>query len=206
MPGSKVSDAGGYMRGYGTVASSASSSSGVVSSVLGKVVRVNKLLAVKACRGRYKGEVGDVVLGRVLEIAGRRWRVDVGAPLDAHLALSAINLPGGVQRRKTDLDALHMRLYFAEGDLLSCEVQQIHADGVLALHTRSLRYGRLRRGSLLPCDPQLVRRAPTCWASLPVPSALPISLLVAVLAIPGYLQKKRLATEKEERTEQANKG
>jgi hypothetical protein len=40
------------------------------------------------------------------------------------ILLSSINLPGGVLRRRTDLDALQMRRYFVEGDLVSSEVQQ----------------------------------------------------------------------------------
>ena len=36
-----------------------------------------------------------------------------------------------------------MRDYLAEGDLISAEVQSVHADGTLALHTRSLKYGKV---------------------------------------------------------------
>lgn len=42
-----------------------------------------------------------------------------------------------------------MRDYLKEGDLVSAEVQQIHHDGVLSLHTRSLKYGKLAQGILL---------------------------------------------------------
>ncbi len=40
-----------------------------------------------------------------------------------------------------------MRTYFQEGDLLVAEVQGVgNSDGVATLHTRSLRYGKLRNG------------------------------------------------------------
>ena len=43
-----------------------------------------------------------------------------------------------------------MRQYFQEGDLLVAEVQQIGSqDGAATLHTRSLKYGKLRNGVFL---------------------------------------------------------
>lgn len=43
-----------------------------------------------------------------------------------------------------------MRSYFQEGDLLVAEVQQIGSmDGAATLHTRSLKYGKLRNGLFL---------------------------------------------------------
>ena len=46
---------------------------------------------------RYTGEIGDVVVGRITEVAQKRWKVDVSARCDAILMLSSVNLPGGVQ-------------------------------------------------------------------------------------------------------------
>lgn len=67
----------------------------------------------------------------------------------AILQLSAINLPGGIQRKRTETDELQIRSFFAEGDLVVAEVQTLHGDGAAALHTRSLRYGKLRNGIFL---------------------------------------------------------
>lgn len=44
---------------------------------------------------RYNGEVGDVVVGRIVEVQHKRWTVDVNARLNAILLLSSVNLPGG---------------------------------------------------------------------------------------------------------------
>ena len=79
----------------------------------------------------------------------KKWKVDVSAPLLANLPLSAINLPGGILRRRTSTDELQIRTFFSEGDLLVAEVQQVHADGAASLHTRSLKYGKLRNGVFL---------------------------------------------------------
>jgi len=86
------------------------------------------------------------VVGRIIEVQSRRWRVDVNSSQLAVLQLSAINLPGGILRKRTETDELQIRTFFAEGDLLVAEVQQLHQDGAAALHTRSLRYGKLRNG------------------------------------------------------------
>jgi hypothetical protein len=43
-------------------------------------------------------QVGDVVVGRVTEVAQKRWKMDVNGRQDAALMLSSVNLPGGVQR------------------------------------------------------------------------------------------------------------
>lgn len=49
-----------------------------------------------------------------------------------------------IQRRKLESDELQMRNFFEEGDLLVAEVQSLSADGTMSLHTRSLRYGKVR--------------------------------------------------------------
>jgi exosome complex RNA-binding protein Rrp4 len=89
------------------------------------------------------------VVGRIVEVQSRRWKVDVAAPLLAQLPLSAINLPGGILRRRTSADELQIRTFFSEGDLVVAEVQSVHSDGSASLHTRSLKYGKLRNGMFL---------------------------------------------------------
>jgi len=65
------------------------------------------------------------------------------------LPLSAINLPGGILRKRTDTDELQIRTFFSEGDLLVAEVQSLYQDGSASLHTRSLKYGKLRNGMFM---------------------------------------------------------
>ena len=89
------------------------------------------------------------MVGRIVEVQTKRWKVDLSAPLLAHLPLSAINLPGGILRKRTTTDELQIRTFFSEGDLLVAEVQSIYQDGSASLHTRSLKYGKLRNGVFL---------------------------------------------------------
>lgn len=96
-------------------------------SVAGVVERVNKLISVRPIRSRYAGEIGDVVIGRVLEIGNKRWKVDCNGKQDSVLMLSSISLPGGIQRRKSEDDELQMRTFFAEGDILSVRVTSVRS-------------------------------------------------------------------------------
>ncbi len=53
------------------------------------------------------------------QVVAKRWRIDLQSRQEAHLLLSAVSLPGGVQRRRTQEDELNMRSVFKEGDLVS---------------------------------------------------------------------------------------
>lgn len=52
------------LRGHGTTELNGE----VVATLCGVVERVNKLVYVRALRSRYKPEVGDIIVGRVLEV------------------------------------------------------------------------------------------------------------------------------------------
>ncbi|KAI0143891.1 hypothetical protein F4776DRAFT_444113 [Hypoxylon sp. NC0597] len=143
-PGEIITEDPQWMRGHGTYTTT--DPPAIVSSVAGTLSKTNKLLSVRPLRARYTPEIGDLVVGRIVEVQAKRWRVDVGASLLAQLPLSAVNLPGGIQRRRTETDELQIRTFFSEGDLLVAEVQQLYGDGGAVLHTRSLRFGKLRNG------------------------------------------------------------
>ncbi|KAI9860429.1 MAG: exosome non-catalytic core subunit rrp4 [Trichoglossum hirsutum] len=147
-PGETITEDAQWMRGHGTYAGV--DGVGIVASVAGTVSTTNKLLSVRAVRARYTPEIGDLV-------QTSRYTVQISAPLLASLHLSAINLPGGVLRKRTTTDELHIRSYFAEGDLVVAEVQTLHHDGSAALHTRSLRYGKLRNGVFVPVAGRVAR-------------------------------------------------
>ncbi|XP_067662549.1 exosome complex component RRP4-like [Haliotis asinina] len=162
-PGDVITADTGFMRGHGTYMEDEK----LHSSVAGVVERVNKLICVKPLKTRYNGEVGDVVIGRILEVCQRRWKVETHSKLDSVLMLSSVNLPGGELRRRSEEDEKLMRHYLKEGDLISAEVQNVMGDGCLSLHTRSLKYGKLGQGTLLQVSPSLVKRRKTHFHNLP---------------------------------------
>lgn len=157
-PGELITDDPSWMRGHGTYGGSHHRT---FASVAGQVQRTNRLLTVRALRGRYNAIIGDHVVGRITEVGNRRWKVDIGSTQDAVLQLGSVNLPGGILRRKSDDDELQMREFLKEGDLLNCEIQSLFFDGGAALHTRSLRYGKLRNGMLVQVPSSLILRQST---------------------------------------------
>ena len=154
-PGEPIPAEPGFLRGHGTLVRH---DGALIATVAGVVERVNKLVSVRPLRSRYVGEVGDVVVGRVLEVGQKRWKVDVRGRQEAVLMLSSINLPGGEQRRRTAEDQLNMRHFYVEHDLVSAEVQAFFQDGSMSLHTRSLMYGKLSNGVLVEVTPSLMKR------------------------------------------------
>ncbi|KAJ3536252.1 hypothetical protein NM688_g6864 [Phlebia brevispora] len=190
-PGESITSSHAFMRGHGTYVENDE----VIASVAGTIERVNKLISVRAVRTRYNPEVGDLVVGRITEVQPRRWKVDAGSRQDAVLMLSSVNLPGGVQRRKLESDELQMRTFFEEGDLLVAEVQAFFADGAMSLHTRSLRYGKLRNGQLVIVPSALIRRLKSHFIALPCGVDL-------ILGLNGYIWVSKHVKESEQEGEE----
>ncbi|XP_022869054.1 exosome complex component RRP4 homolog [Olea europaea var. sylvestris] len=142
------------LKGHGT----AELDGRVVATLCGVVERVNKLVYVRALRARYKPEIGDIIVGRVIEVAPKRWRLEINYSQDAVLMLSSMNLPDGIQRRRTGVDELNMRSIFEENDVICAEVRGFQHDGCLHLQARSQKYGKLERGQLLTIPPYLVKK------------------------------------------------
>lgn len=166
-PGSRIPTEDLSVRARGTLLSTTEEGPVLTATIAGVISRVNKLVMVAPLRAKYIPETGDVVIGRVIELVGKRWRLDIHAARLAVLMLSAVNLPGGIQRRRTYEDELNMRTFFKEGDLVSAEVQEQWADGSVALHTRSLRYGKLVGGQFITVQAELVKRAKKHFHELP---------------------------------------
>ena len=189
-PGERITTDPQWMRGHGTYLSSASlGEQAITSSLAGIVMRTNKLLSVRPLRARYTPEVGDLVVGRIVEVQAKRWRVDVGSTQLAALPLSAINLPGGILRKRTETDELQIRTFFAEGDLVVAEVQQLFQDGGAVLHTRSLKYGKLRNGVFMAVSGTgggggVVRSRRQVWTLESANNGGPIDI---ILGVNGYV-------------------
>lgn len=162
-PGELITEDSTWMRGHGTYYLDEFT----FSSVAGRVSQVNKLLSVVPFMGKYHPETGDHVVGRIVGTGNRRWKVEIGAEHSGVLMLGAVNLPGGLLRRKSDSDELQMRAILKEGDLLNCEVQSLFNDGAASLHTRSLKYGKLRNGMFIKVPARLVVRTKNHQHDLP---------------------------------------
>jgi len=139
IPGEEIASLkSGFMSGWGTYTDNES----IYSSVAGVVQTITKLVTVQPKNSCYKPELGDVVIGRIISIDKKSWKVDINAGKDGNLQLTAINLPQGEQRRRNEEDKLNMRSFFEEGDLLSGEIQNVN-EGSIAIQTRNLKYGKV---------------------------------------------------------------
>lgn len=116
MPGDEVPCPSGSMPGFGTYENSEGK---IIANQIGYPAFYNRLVCVNQVRGKYIGETSNVVIGRISQVANKRWKVDVGAIQEAVLHLSAIDLPTGEHRIRSEEDQLHMRDYFNHNDLLS---------------------------------------------------------------------------------------
>jgi exosome complex component RRP4 len=165
VPGQVIassSNGDGFLRGHGTfVEKRINEEERLVASVAGIVERVNKLISVHPVASSvYVGHVGDLVIGRISSVQQTRWKVTIGGTTvrQAQLPLTGVHLAGGAQRIRTAEDSRDMRQLFQEGDLVSAEVHNLQQDGTIALHTRSLRYGKLENGCLIVVPPSLIAR------------------------------------------------
>ncbi|KAJ3224281.1 Exosome complex component RRP4 [Chytriomyces hyalinus] len=175
-PGETVTADTVFMRGHGTY----NDGEELVATVAGVVERINKLISVKPLRARFSGEIGDVVVGRISEVTQKRWRVNMGARQDAALLLAAVNLPGGELRRRSESDELQMRQLLSEGDMISAEIQGFFQDGSASLHTRSLKYGKLRSGSLVTVPSSLVKRSKAHFLHYTLSAGLHVDVILGM--------------------------
>lgn len=153
LPGDCVCENEGCIKGHGTE----QLGDKIYSSYLGTVNQINKLITVSPLFSvRYTPEVGDVVVGRVVQIYNKKWKVDANSRSDTTLGLGAINLPEVTQRRKSEEDEINMPKYFGINDVIVCEVQKVNKNGSAVLHTRSDKYGRLSSGVLATVPPDML--------------------------------------------------
>ncbi|CAG9571183.1 putative exosome complex exonuclease [Leishmania major strain Friedlin] len=158
-----------YLRGFNTFAGNNPSDRAllhegageVVAAISGHIEVTERVISVKGLLPRYQPEIGDVVVGRIVEVSGNKWHVDVNSTQTAIMLLSSVTEPGGILRRRGRGDELGMRQIFDQDDLVAAEVQRISPDGVMSLHTRAAdKYGRLSGlGILVSVRPSLVKRA-----------------------------------------------
>eukprot|EP00759_Apiculatamorpha_spiralis_P040628 PhF_6_TR3925/c0_g1_i1/m.5501/K03679/RRP4, EXOSC2; exosome complex component RRP4 len=155
----------------------------IVSAVCGHVEAVERVVSVRTASSRYLGETGDVVIGRIKEVSGSRWKVSIGSHQEAIMLLSNVTEPGGVLRRRGREDEIHMRSIFSEGDVVVCEVQRVMHDGTVSLHTRSAeKYGKMGEGLLVVVRPQLIPKTRKHFCTLTQFPSIRV-----ILGVNGYI-------------------
>lgn len=130
----------------------------ICATVRGHVRYTDKLVQVVPLKKRYQPDSGDIVVGRIVSVESKHWKVDINASQHAMLQLQAINIQGE-QRRRDEEDKTRMREYFKENDLISAEVQSVNAlHHSISLQTRNHKYGKLFNGFFVQVTHSLIKR------------------------------------------------
>eukprot|EP01156_Anaeramoeba_ignava_P006697 Anaeramoba_ignava/a349324_30.p2 GENE.a349324_30~~a349324_30.p2 ORF type:complete len:313 (+),score=80.73 a349324_30:3-941(+) len=175
-PGEILTQESDFLRGHGV----SLQNNQLTATISGVVEKVNKLVSVEPLKSRYNPHVGDIVIGRINEVMRKKWKVEVNSTQNAILSLSAIILPDGIQRRRTSTDEMNMRNFYKEDDLICAEVQKIQwQENKIFLHTRSLKYGKLKYGQLIIVPPRLIKRSKSHYLTL-------ASEVLLILGVNGY--------------------
>ncbi len=146
VPGEDICYAEGLIKGHGTDYNEDK----ITSAYFGDVKQINKLITVEPFYSqRYVPETGDVIIGRVTKIFNKKWFLETNSKNETSLSLSSINLPGVMQRRKSEDDEINMHTFFDVNDLVVCEVQKVSKSSTAALHKRNDKYGKLGNGMLI---------------------------------------------------------
>lgn len=106
------------------------------------------------------------MIGRVVEVGNNRWELDLNSRQNADLLIGAVSLHGGIHRRRTVDDALQMRTYFVENDLVVADVQTLRQTGSVSLQVPKS-YPKLDNGVLIEVPHTLIKRVKSHFVSLP---------------------------------------
>ncbi|CAD8054599.1 unnamed protein product [Paramecium primaurelia] len=150
LPGDLLSDETGFISGTNTYEEQGK----IFSSTTGTINQTNKLIMIKPIKCSYQPQIGEIVIGQIVQIRDKKWIVNIGSSSEATLHLNSTYLPE--QRQKTEDDEMNMRQIFSENDLICAEVHSVNNDKSVNLHTRGLKYGKIEDGLLIKVNHYLI--------------------------------------------------
>ncbi len=126
----------------------------IYSTVIGLVEIRGDLIRVIPLEGPYIPEVGDNVLGKIVDVRFSNWTVDIGAPYQANLRVQ-----DAVEER-IDLLKTDLRRIFDIGDIIYAKVKAFNEVNQIDLTTKGMPFkgGPLRGGQLVTITPSKVPR------------------------------------------------
>ncbi|AJC71314.1 RNA-binding protein [Thermococcus guaymasensis DSM 11113] len=126
----------------------------IYSTVVGLVEIRGDMIRVIPLEGPYIPEVGDNVLGKIVDVRFSNWTVDIGAPYQANLRVQ-----DAVEER-IDLLKTDLRKIFDIGDIIYAKVKAFNEVNQIDLTTKGMpfRGGPLRGGQLVTITPSKVPR------------------------------------------------
>jgi len=126
----------------------------IYSTVVGLVEIRGDMIRVIPLEGPYIPEVGDNVLGKIVDVRFSNWTVDIGAPYQANLRVQ-----DAVEER-IDLLKTDLRKIFDIGDIIYAKVKAFNEVNQIDLTTKGMPFkgGPLRGGQLVTITPSKVPR------------------------------------------------
>ncbi|WP_297500189.1 exosome complex RNA-binding protein Rrp4 [Thermococcus sp.] len=126
----------------------------IYSTVIGLVEIRGDMIRVIPLEGPYIPEVGDNVLGKIVDVRFSNWTVDIGAPYQANLRVQ-----DAVEER-IDLLKTDLRGIFDIGDVIYAKVKAFNEINQIDLTTKGMPFkgGPLRGGQLVTITPSKVPR------------------------------------------------
>ncbi len=147
VPGELLAE-GGYKPGEGTFREG----NCIYSSVVGLVEAKGKIVQVVAFEGAYIPKVGDVVIGKVIDVKMTSWRIDINSPYQATMH------PVNIFERRTDPLKEDLRRYFDVGDTLVAKIMAFDRTRAPLLTTKERGLGKLQGGYLVNILPTKIPR------------------------------------------------
>lgn len=122
----------------------------IVAKRLGLVSVSGRIVSVIPLSGRYVPQVGDMVIGKVVEIQPNGWILDISAPYDAYLPLSGVR--EYIDTTKTTLGSI-----YGVGDYL---YGNVHVASGTSIHIsmQDTRARKLTSGQIVSMSPAKVPR------------------------------------------------
>ncbi|WP_297071719.1 exosome complex RNA-binding protein Rrp4 [Thermococcus sp.] len=117
----------------------------VYSTVVGLVEIRNEAIRVIPLEGPYIPEVGDNVIGKIVDVRFSNWSVDIGAPYEANLRVQ------DASEERIDILKTDLRRIFDIGDIVYAKVKAYNEINQIDLTTRGMPFkgGPLRGGQLV---------------------------------------------------------
>ena len=142
-PGEIIVSGDEYLPGEGT----RREGNDVVASRFGLAELSGRLVKIIPLSGTYYPRVGNVVIGRVVDVTFNGWLIDINAPYSSFLSLS--EYPKYI---KTDLTE-----FLDIGDMVACKVIGVKTKGV-DLTVRARGFGKLENGITIQINSNKVPR------------------------------------------------
>lgn len=122
------------------------------SKVLGLVDIDKKRIRVIPLKGKYVPKVGDVVIGKVVDVGLTNWTIDINSPYSGILQVSE------VFSKPTSISRSSLSKILDIGDIVIAKVIAFDFSRDPMLTIKESKLGRVRRGTLIEIDPPKIPR------------------------------------------------